>query len=491
MRCLILLLLVGSAFAQPVRGPYVVNASSFAVDDIEICSREDTVDILYASGDTDGLFDSVNYVAFNLQQSISDAPINVIGVAFDWYLELLDMNAVSPQKWMCLLHSNDRGPNWGFGTFEFGTNILAGKNHSNIMVNVESSSYTDYPNIHDGQWSEGHSMTVRDSLMSIAYHVVDVGPFDLQYSVAYREFNSDLDDLVYAEYVGGMFSTGNEASNRAICLRTPGDSVLAFTNWGSETNLFIGPESGIENWEHTRSIDCDFRGLREMYLTSSNRIIVIFDDNSLFQIVPGEGGDADCLPFAPLDESWSPSWAFHPNYGFAAIQALPGYLLLARIDTSGNEVQPVGVLYETDGTSFIVDADVTISDSGEVIAVWSEYTDWNEGPHVLKIAWTDWTTYLDTPEQQAPAIPRQISLSSYPNPFNSTVTIKYDLPIASRVTLSIFDIQGRLVETIRDDFTPSGNHTQSWSPTELASGVYFARLNADHVSATSKLLYLK
>lgn len=491
MRCLILLLLVGRAFAQPEW--YAVWNSHYTIRDHEICVRGDTVDVLYSGEpfpDNDSLV--FTHFSYNIALTHLGAEFNYALPSPNYYSDFIDMTAISPQQWACLLHMNTRGNSWGYGQFFFNTKLLHGNSREINSIDVESSSYSDFPDHHSGSWTHGHALRINHDLLDVAYYVADIGQFDVWYTASVIEYDNDFDvvhSTAAAGYFGGPYV---ETGNRVAATRIPGDSILALTaspTWGVQA--FVGPWSEIENGDHTRLAPCPYANLREFYLTGAGRIVAVFDDETLRQIIPGEEGTAECVEFASMELDDANAWAFHPNYGFAAIQALPGYLLLARIDTSGNEVQPVGVLYETDGTSFIVDADVTISDSGEVIAVWSEYTDWNEGPHVLKIAWTDWATFLDTPEQQAPAIPREISLSSYPNPFNSTVTIQYDLPQAGHVSLSIFDIRGRLVETLRDDFAPSGSHTQSWSPTELASGVYFARLNVGQVQNTTKLLYLK
>ncbi len=173
------------------------------------------------------------------------------------------------------------------------------------------------------------------------------------------------------------------------------------------------------------------------------------------------------------------------------LQVSDTQLLLARIDTVGQEVQPIGILYETVGEHYIMDTDITITDNGQVVAVWSENSDLEAGAREIKIAWTNWDTFLDTPEQGVPSVPRELSLSSYPNPFNSTATIKYDLPQAGHAKLTAYDLHGRVVATLFDDFAPAGSAELHWSPENLASGVYFLNLEAPLAHATHKILYLK
>jgi hypothetical protein len=80
---------------------------------------------------------------------------------------------------------------------------------------------------------------------------------------------------------------------------------------------------------------------------------------------------------------------------------------------------------------------------------------------------------------------------AYPNPFNPVTRIRYTLPTATFVTLSIFDVSGRLVETLVEDTRPAGDHTVEWRAAGAASGVYFCRLTWQASSATHRLILLK
>ncbi len=76
-------------------------------------------------------------------------------------------------------------------------------------------------------------------------------------------------------------------------------------------------------------------------------------------------------------------------------------------------------------------------------------------------------------------IPRSLELHpNYPNPFSTATTITYSVPIATNVRIQIFDILGRLVETLRDQELDEGTYTVRWQP-NVAPGVYFIRLEAD------------
>ncbi len=80
---------------------------------------------------------------------------------------------------------------------------------------------------------------------------------------------------------------------------------------------------------------------------------------------------------------------------------------------------------------------------------------------------------------------------NYPNPFNATTTLSFDLPGAAQVNLRIYDILGREAATLVSDARPAGHHSVVWNATTFPSGPYFARLESDAFTQTRKLLLVK
>jgi len=80
---------------------------------------------------------------------------------------------------------------------------------------------------------------------------------------------------------------------------------------------------------------------------------------------------------------------------------------------------------------------------------------------------------------------------NYPNPFNPSTTIEFSIPAAEQVTLSIYDISGKLVQTLINRQLSAGTHITQWDAAGLPSGVYFYRLQTEHFTATKKLMLLK
>jgi hypothetical protein len=89
-------------------------------------------------------------------------------------------------------------------------------------------------------------------------------------------------------------------------------------------------------------------------------------------------------------------------------------------------------------------------------------------------------------------IPKEFSLSqNYPNPFNPTTKINYSLPQGVKVSIKVYDILGRLVKELVNEFKEAGNHTVTFDGTNYASGVYFYRIEADKFSAVKKMVLVK
>jgi len=100
------------------------------------------------------------------------------------------------------------------------------------------------------------------------------------------------------------------------------------------------------------------------------------------------------------------------------------------------------------------------------------------------------TTGMD--EQADDPLPQTFSLAqNYPNPFNDATIINYNLPTSSDVTIEIYDILGRLVDSHGIENQPAGNHQYHWQADNVSSGVYFYKLEAGAVSETKKMVLLK
>lgn len=93
--------------------------------------------------------------------------------------------------------------------------------------------------------------------------------------------------------------------------------------------------------------------------------------------------------------------------------------------------------------------------------------------------------------EESNQIPETIQITSYPNPFNPIATIAFSLPTPENITLEIFDIHGRLLETLAEGRFAAGQHSFQWDGKNYGSGMYLYRLRLDHVQITDKMILIK
>jgi hypothetical protein len=80
---------------------------------------------------------------------------------------------------------------------------------------------------------------------------------------------------------------------------------------------------------------------------------------------------------------------------------------------------------------------------------------------------------------------------NYPNPLNPTTTISYDLPEAQEISLQVFDITGRLVETLYNGYKEAGLWDVTWNAGSQSSGIYIYRLQVGDQHISRKMLLIK
>jgi hypothetical protein len=87
-----------------------------------------------------------------------------------------------------------------------------------------------------------------------------------------------------------------------------------------------------------------------------------------------------------------------------------------------------------------------------------------------------------------PILPKQFSLSAYPNPFNSATQIEFMLPNTQQVSLRLYDVLGREVTVLVNEIKTAGEHRVAFDASGLASGVYLCRMEAGSYTQTRKIV---
>ncbi|MBC8384060.1 MAG: T9SS type A sorting domain-containing protein [Candidatus Cloacimonetes bacterium] len=129
-------------------------------------------------------------------------------------------------------------------------------------------------------------------------------------------------------------------------------------------------------------------------------------------------------------------------------------------------------------------------------SVFNEQNDQNENKPIYVQSNRDY--YLVSFKGDGVPVPidNVISLSNYPNPFNPTVNISFNLPESGHLTLEIFNIKGQLIKTLFNGSQSSGDNTITWngldeSSNPVASGIYFSHMETNGQFINRKMLLMR
>ena len=104
---------------------------------------------------------------------------------------------------------------------------------------------------------------------------------------------------------------------------------------------------------------------------------------------------------------------------------------------------------------------------------------------------------VESPENNKVALPTEFTVSqNYPNPFNPSTEISFSIPKLARIDVSIFDVLGRHIKTVRSGMLNAGFQTVVWqgdneNGESVPGGLYFAKIQMDNQSKSIKMLLLK
>ncbi len=100
----------------------------------------------------------------------------------------------------------------------------------------------------------------------------------------------------------------------------------------------------------------------------------------------------------------------------------------------------------------------------------------------LGIVYSYFTTFRTLPE---------LSVSSYPNPFNTETLVEVELPYKSKLKISVYKILGELVATLADKDFDYGKHIIKWNAEKFSSGIYFINVQGDFFNKNIKTILTK
>ncbi len=121
------------------------------------------------------------------------------------------------------------------------------------------------------------------------------------------------------------------------------------------------------------------------------------------------------------------------------------------------------------------------SSTGDIIELAGDITGWSSNG---LFSVTNLTSVVDVPEVFE-------LLSAYPNPFNPVTNVKYALPDEAEVSITVYDMTGRMVSELVNEVQPQGYHHIAWNASEQASGIYFIRVTVGSETQIQKVMLVK
>jgi len=165
-------------------------------------------------------------------------------------------------------------------------------------------------------------------------------------------------------------------------------------------------------------------------------------------------------------------------------------LTIQSINVAGPFAMPIMVpLTLNPSQSYILNPTFTPTTLGsfstEVIIIHTGFS----SPDTLFLNGTCVPSSVDDPRHSLPTVYRL--RQNYPNPFNPETRITFDLPRAAKISLQVFDVQGRMVKEMADGNFEAGRHTIALDASALPSGIYLYRLSSPEFTDTGKMMLLK
>jgi hypothetical protein len=140
---------------------------------------------------------------------------------------------------------------------------------------------------------------------------------------------------------------------------------------------------------------------------------------------------------------------------------------------------------ESEIISFV--GNVSVTDIGNPITIHVTPTNHPEKQKVIVV--NGYTSPLSN--ENGLTLNRFELMPAFPNPFNPSTSIQFNVKNLEFISLQIIDVSGRVVETLLDDIIEPGNHELTWNARNQPSGLYFVKLMSRETSQTQKLILLK
>ena len=272
--------------------------------------------------------------------------------------------------------------------------------------------------------------------------------------------------VTYSNIEGGYTGTGNIDANPLFC------DTLSYKYYATSPVIRAG-KLGYNMG--AGSIGCDVPPAFE-WVSAASATINITESN--------------------LDDTYELQWTESKDVYGDPIQ----YLLYAQIGV----LQPEEI-YDITSTSVLITYEELLENVFEPFPMLPGATVKfsvvaTDGIDTVKVTGDDRVLFVNRYEflsTEGEGVPVEFALhENYPNPFNPTTTLRFDLPEVSNLTLTIYNMLGQRVRTFNMNDTPAGFHSIKWNATNdygepVGAGVYLYQLQANQYVKTRKMVLLK
>jgi len=290
---------------------------------------------------------------------------------------------------------------------------------------------------------------------------------------------ADTDGDVF-EFTEQSIRRGSINSNgRTTTDESSGSAVFTFTNGGysSSTYLSFTPEGHInlDPADANRLVPLSpAEHLTSMIYESSKSLAI---NNLPFDLSTDISMDMDVMMLSPTDDGYATE-AEQVDLTWDITNLPEGITLVLRNNITGQNINltgyPSAIISLPSKGSFLT--------SGDFMAT---YPVVGQSQFTLSVYGTLAATEDDI-------LPERLTLhSAYPNPFNPSTIISFDLLDADMVSLDIFDIAGRQVASLINEYMIPGSHQINWNPGSLSSGIYLVNLVVGTETLNQKITYIK
>ena len=372
--------------------------------------------------------------------------------------------------------SQNEGGNWvgPFPQVKFENVLISGNN----QIQGQSIVYAHYDNtlFNNVTITDNEVESVFRSAPTIKNTIIWDNEVDF---VIHDELDDSLIFISYSNIQGGWEGTGNIDEDPRFCNPDSSDYTIA-----ENSPCFRAGENGV----HMGAFDigCD----------------AINFPPSDFSLLSPENGDTVHINSSNQNDSLLFEWeeSIDPD-------GTPLQYIFSIVTVEGIGVPTFTLMYEDTlnqthlslSNTFIADSIAEIRDSDDtndlVWCSWYVYAfdglELNGGGHELAF---DFSGYLGLYNE---ALPKEFAIHpAFPNPFNPTATLRYDLPENSLVNITVYDMLGRQVKTLVNQTQDAGYRSVIWDATNdygrpVSAGIYLYQIHAGEYIQTKKMVLLK